>query len=137
MIIQSVSSALVFAAFAVCAVALAACLLLRRAQVHWRARCHALEAQLPALRHEMELVASINARAERQIRRMDTRGSTQTPSDPLKANQARLADPRRSLHEAIHAARHGTDSVRLSAQHGLSRAEAELIARLHGRAPAA
>jgi hypothetical protein len=78
----------------------------------------------------MELVASINARAQRQIKRMETAA----PVDALRANQTRLADPKRSLQAAISAARHGSDTVRLSAQHGLSRAEAELIARLHGRA---
>ena len=115
----------------VSAAALAGCVLLRRAQVRWRCRCLALEAQLPALRHDMELVASINVRAERQIKRMER---PRVSLAGLQANQIRLADPKRSLHAAIDAARHGADSGRLASQHGLSRAEAELVARLHGRA---
>lgn len=133
--ILSAHTALIFALL-VFAVALTVCVLMRRAQVHWRARCLALEAQLPALRHEMELVASINARAQRQIKRMAPAGA-RAPLAALKANQTRLADPKRSLTAAIQAARHGTDSRGLSSQHGLSRAEAELIARLHGRPTAA
>ncbi|HEY2685346.1 MAG TPA: hypothetical protein VGI93_17640 [Steroidobacteraceae bacterium] len=112
------------------AAALGACVFLRRAQIRWRERCLTLEAQLPELRHQMELVASINARAQRQIKRM----KTDAPVDALRANQTRLADPKRSLNEAIKAARQGSDSIHLSAQHGLSRAEADLIERLHGRA---
>jgi hypothetical protein len=77
----------------------------------------------------MELVASINARAQRQIKRMET----PVRVDPLRAYQTRLTDPKRALNEAIESARHGSDTGRLSAQHGLSRAEAELVARLHGR----
>ena len=137
MVSPNASNALVFAALIACVAALTACVLLRRAQMQWRARCLSLEAQLPALRHEMELVASINARAQRQIKKMETRGIAPVPFDVLKANQTRLADPKRALTQAIDAARHGTDSGRLSTQHGLSRAEAELIARLHGRSSTA
>ena len=135
MVAHSVATALVFLALLVSAAAVTGCLFLRRAQLRWRARCLALEAQLPALRHEMQLVASINARAQRQIKRMDTRLDKRVP-DMLAANQSRLADPKKSVHEAIESARHGADSRRLSAQHGLSRAEAELVARLHGRSVA-
>jgi hypothetical protein len=132
MLSANTSGVLITVALLMCAVAIAGCVLLRRAQLHWRARCLALEAQLPVLRHEMELVASINGRAQRQIKRMDVPAR----ADPLNANQTRLADPKRSLNEAINAARRGSDSPRLSEQHGLSRAEAELITRLHGRVSA-
>jgi hypothetical protein len=56
----------------------------------WRARCMSLESAFAALRRDLELAASISARAGQQVKRIEQ-------------------------------------------QFGLSRSEAELVSRLHGR----
>jgi hypothetical protein len=75
-----------------------------RSSKRWQARCTELEAGLASVRREMELVASISARR-----------------------------PTQSIDQAIDSARRGGDPVKLTQHFGLSRGEADLVMRLHGR----
>jgi hypothetical protein len=97
-----------------------------------RIRSESLEAELGALREELSQAEArvegrANARAEALCRQAYAR----------LAEQLRFLERRadgRSFDQAIDSARHGAGSGQLSEQFGLSRGEAELVARLHGRA---
>jgi hypothetical protein len=110
-------------------VALAAVGLLRRNLKHWRDRCLHVEADLKALRREMEMVASMSVRTGRQVKRIEHDYSDVAD----RVDLVELRGPARSLDEAIDSARRGEDPSRLTRQFGLSRGEAELVTRLHGR----
>jgi hypothetical protein len=95
----------------------------------WRARCLAVETSLAAMRREIEVLASISLRTGRRVKRMEQEYSG-------VANRVELVELRgtaASFDEAIDSARRGTDSGRLTQQFGLSRVEADLVTRLHGR----
>jgi hypothetical protein len=114
------------------ATALSACALIglavqKRALNDWRRRCLALEGAIPALRHEVELIASVSAHTGRQIKVIKN-----SHKKAERGNVVELHSGNRSVSEAIDSARRGTDSAKLSQQFGLSRGEADLIARLHG-----
>ena len=95
----------------------------------WQARCAAVEAALAGMRCELELAASIAERTGRQV------GLLQHECADLaeRIECAKGAGADRSLDQAIEYARRGADSVKLAARFGLSRGEADLVARLHGR----
>jgi uncharacterized protein (DUF3084 family) len=97
----------------------------------WRAQCDSLEANLAALRREMELVASISVRTGRRVQRVAHEFSGVTERVELFESRAATASP--SLDQAIDLARRGACSERLEQQFGLSSGEADLVARLHGR----
>jgi hypothetical protein len=109
-------------------VSLAAAIQMYRAVLHWRERCTALEAVLPGLQKEIERFASISVRTGRQVKRIENEYSDVAERVDLVEARA----PAKALDEAIQSARRGADTQRLTQQFGLSRGEAELVARLHG-----
>jgi hypothetical protein len=95
----------------------------------WRARCLAVETSLAAMRREIEVLASISLRTGRRVKRIEQEYSG-------VANRVELVELRgaaASFDEAIDSARRGADPGRLTQQFGLSRVEADLVTRLHGR----
>jgi hypothetical protein len=112
-------------------VALGALAVVNRSVAHWRERCLALEASVPALRREVELMASISVRTGRQVKRIENEYSDVAE----RVDLVELRGPAKSLGEAIDSARRGAEPAKLTRQFGLSRGEAELVARLH-RQPA-
>jgi hypothetical protein len=95
----------------------------------WRARCIAVESSLAAMRREVEVLASISLRTGSRVKRVEQEYSG--VADRVELVELRGAPA--SFEEAIDSARRGTDSGRLTQQFGLSRVEAELVTRLHGR----
>ena len=114
-------------------VSLAAVIQMYRAVVHWRERCTALEAAVPGLQREIERFASISVRTGRQVKRIESEYSD--VAERVDLVEAR--GPAKALDQAIDSARRGADLKRLTQQFGLSRGEAELVARLHGQAKSA
>jgi hypothetical protein len=115
------------AALGACALA-AICMLtlsLRRLQ----RRYLALESSVGAMRRELEVVGSISLRTGRRVKRIEH--DCAGVADRVELVELRGSAP--SFDEAIDSARRGTDSGRLTQQYGLSRVEAELVTRLHGR----
>lgn len=96
-----------------------------------RARTHSLslESTLDALRRELASTAAIAARGARQLQRIEQEYARMTERMHLVEAGAQA----RSFEQAIDSARHGADPGRLSESFGLSRGEADLISRLHGR----
>jgi len=123
------STALSAAAAVVGVVCLFAIVRLGRTVAHWRERCVSLEASLAGLQREMERFASISVRTGRQVKRMEHDYSN--VAERVDLVEAR--GPAKALDQAIDSARRGADPRRLTQQFGLSRGEAELVARLHGR----
>ena len=82
-----------------------------------------------SVRREMELVASISTRTGRRLKSIehDYSGVAQ------RVELVELRGPVQSFDQAIDSARRGTDPVKLAQQFGLSRGEADLVTRLHGR----
>jgi hypothetical protein len=100
-----------------------------RAVRRWRARCVSVEAGLATLHREMELVASISVKTGRRVKRVEQEYSG--VSDRVDQVELRGAAP--SFDQAIDYARRGAESGKLTQQFGLSRGEADLVTRLHGR----
>ena len=121
---------IVGATLAVCA--LIAALMAMQAVRRWRAQCESLESSIGALRRELELVASISVRTGRRVQRVEHEFSG--VAERVDLVESRTAAGSESLDQAIHLARRGADSDRLEQQFGLSTGEADLVARLHGRA---
>jgi hypothetical protein len=122
-----ISTIVGFCALLLSAVAVVALLVLNRSVAHWRARCLTLEASVPALRREVELMASISVKTGRQVQRIESGYSDVAERVDLVESRG----PARSLGEAIDSARRGAEPAKLTRQFGLSRGEAELVARLH------
>ncbi len=95
----------------------------------WRARCIATESSLAALRREIEVLASISLRTGRRVKRIEHEYSG--VADRVEVVELRGAAA--CFDQAIDSARRGTDPGRLTQQFGLSRVEADLVTRLHGR----
>jgi hypothetical protein len=110
-------------------VAVLAAMLALRANRRCQARCLALEDSLAAVRREMELVASVSLRTGRRVKRIEHEYSGVAD----RVDQVELRGPARSFEQAIDSARFGADPLKLSQQFGLSRGEADLVMRLHGR----
>jgi Protein of unknown function (DUF2802) len=128
MITIDISTAFSVIAILLSSVALYTTVTVYKAMNEWRTRFHELEASLPSLRREVELVASISARTGRQVKRIEHDYSDVADRVDMVESRA----PAKSLDEAIDSARHGADTGKLTRQFGLSRGEAELVARLHG-----
>lgn len=94
-----------------------------------RARAAGVETSLSALRLECEVAVSQAARAAARVKRLEQ--DLGAMAGRMSALEARGES--RSFDQAIDSARRGVDSSRLSEQFGLSRGEADLVARLHGR----
>lgn len=114
--------------------ALAHALFTMKSVRRWRRQCESLEASVVALRREIELVASISVRTGRRVQRVASEFSGVT--ERVEAFESRAAAGSVSLDQAIDLARRGADKERLEKQFGLSPGEADLVARLHGRASA-
>jgi Protein of unknown function (DUF2802) len=95
----------------------------------WRLRCAAVETSLAAMRRELELAASISLRTGRRVNRIERECSG--VADRIESVE--LRGPAQCFEQAIDSARRGTDPGGLTQQFGVSRAEAELLTRLHGR----
>ena len=128
MITIDVSTALSILAILFSAAALWVAFNASKAMHAWRARYQELEASLPSLRREVELLASVSERTGRKVKRIEHDYSD--VADRVDMVESR--GPAKALDEAIDSARRGADTGKLSRQFGLSRGEAELVARLHG-----
>jgi hypothetical protein len=115
------------ASLAICA--LIAVVALSFSQRRWRKRCAAVESSLAAMRRELEVTASISLRTGRRVNRIEREYSGVAE----RIESVELRGPAQCFDQAIDFARRGTDSGRLTQQFGLSRAEADLVTRLHGR----
>ena len=98
----------------------------------WRGRVETLEASMAGLRREIELVASISVKTGRRVQRVENHYSDVAERVDVVESRG-PATTGSSLEQAIEWARRGADTDKLSAQFGLSAAEAELVARLHGK----
>ena len=94
-----------------------------------RARCLAVESSLSAVRRELELVGSVSMKTGRRLKRVEHEYSGVAD----RVVQVELRGGAQSIDQAIDSARRGADSGKLTQQFGLSRGEADLVARLHGR----
>lgn len=117
------------AAAALGACALLAVLVLSISVRRWRRRCAAVESTLAAIRRELEVMASISSRTGRRVKRMEHAYSG--VADRIESVE--LRGPPQRFDQAIDSARRGAEPGRLTQQYGLSRVEADLVTRLHGR----
>jgi hypothetical protein len=120
--------------FAVAGVVLGCSALLAVLAMAWsarrlKARCVSLEAGVAAMRRELEVVGSISLRTGRRVKRIEH--DYAGVADRVESVELRGSTP--SFDQAIDSARRGTDSGLLTQQYGLSRVEADLVTRLHGR----
>jgi hypothetical protein len=129
MISIDINTALSVAAAVLGLACLVAIMRLNRIVAHWRERCVSLEASLAGLQREIERFASISVRTGRQVKRIENDYSD--VAERVDLVEAR--GPAKALDLAIDSARRGADTGRLTQQFGLSRGEAELVARLHGQ----
>jgi len=95
----------------------------------WRQRCLGVEANLAALRRELEVVTSISSKAGQRTLRLEQECS----GVAFRVDQLELRTVARSFDRAIDSARRGADPGKLAQLFGLSRGEADLVSRLHGR----
>lgn len=121
-ILNAAALAVAIAGFAM---ALPAALALRRLRVRYAS----VEASLAAVRRELELVATISTRTGRRLKSIEHDYSGVADRVEL----VELRGPAQSLDAAIDSARRGADPTKLTQQFGLSRGEADLVTRLHGR----
>jgi hypothetical protein len=128
-IIFNVHTILDIAAASLGACALLAVLVLLISVRRWRARCVAVESSLAAMRRELEVMASISLRTGRRVKRIEREFSG--VADRIESVE--LRGPAQAFDQAIDSARRGGDPARLTQQFGLSRVEADLVTRLHGR----
>jgi uncharacterized protein DUF2802 len=108
---------------------LLAVLVASRSNRRLKVRCAALESSLAAMSGELERLASISLKTGRRVKRFEQ----ETVGVADRVAQVELRGSAQSFDQAIDSARRGTDSGRLTQQFGLSRGEADLVARLHGR----
>lgn len=100
-----------------------------RATRRLRARNESLQGTVGAARREFELAAAIAMRAGQSVKRLEAENTRL--SDRLGVMEVRREA--RPYDQAIDSARRGADPVKLTEQFGLSRGEADLLTRLHGR----
>jgi len=108
---------------------LTAALFMARAIRASRARCLAVESSLAAVRRELDLVASISMKTGSRLKRIEQEYSGVAD----RVDLVELRGTVQSFDQAIDSARRGADSGKLTQQFGLSRGEADLVTRLHGR----
>jgi hypothetical protein len=94
-----------------------------------RVRCLGAEAALAGVRRELELMTTLSAKTGRRVRRIEEECSGVAE----RVDQVEQRGAPQSFAGAIAAARRGADAGGLSQQFGISRGEADLVARLHGR----
>jgi hypothetical protein len=98
-----------------------------------RARCVILETNLAALRSELDLAASMGVNTGHRVERIVEGYSGLTE----RVDRLESRGTAQCFDQAIDAARRGADPGKLTQQFGLSRSEADLVARLHGRSKSA
>jgi hypothetical protein len=108
---------------------LAAALFTMRALRATRAHCVAVESSLAAVRRELDLVASISMKTGSRLKRIEQEYSGVAD----RVDLVELRGAVQSFDQAIDSARRGADAGKLTQQFGLSRGEADLVTRLHGR----
>ncbi|MDP9007383.1 MAG: DUF2802 domain-containing protein [Pseudomonadota bacterium] len=109
--------------------AVLAVFLMSRANRRWQARCVEVESNLTAMRRELELTASSSLKTGRRVKRIEH----EYAGVAERVERVEQRGSAQSFDQAIDSARQGTDSGRLIQQFGLSRVEADLVTRLHGR----
>jgi Protein of unknown function (DUF2802) len=129
MIALNVNSILGLAASSLAICALVAVVVLSFSMRRWRSRSAALESSLAAMRRELEVMTSISLRTGRRVHRIEHEYSGVAE----RIDSVELRGPAQCFDRAIDFARSGTDPGSLTQQFGLSRAEADLVTRLHGR----
>lgn len=129
MITLDINSMLAAAGILLGAGALLAALAMSLSARRLKARCISLEASIAAMRRELEVVGSISLRTGRRVKRIEH--DYAGVADRVELVELRGSTP--SFDQAIDSARRGTDSGLLTQQYGLSRVEADLVTRLHGR----
>lgn len=112
---------------------LACALFTVRAVRRVRARCAIAETHMAALRSELDLAASMGIKTGHRVKRIVDGFSGLT----ARVDQLELRGTAQSFDQAIDAARGGADPGKLTQRFGLSRSEADLVARLHGRGKSA
>jgi len=125
----NIAAAMSIGAAALAVLALLTALVTWGSMRRWRARCASLESDCTGLRRELELLASVGARTERRLERIEQEHSG--VAERLQSVESSGAA--KSIDQAIDWARRGADPNKLAQQFGLSRSEAELVTRLHGR----
>ena len=98
-----------------------------------RAQSLILESAVETLRRELESANVAAARAARRLQRIEQENARMMERIDLVESRGES----RCFEQAIDSARHGADSGRLTEDFGLSRGEADLISRLHGRSGSA
>lgn len=127
--IMNITTFLSVAAAALGFLGLVSALFTARAIRGWRARCVSMEASLAAVRRELELMASISLKTGRRVKRIEHEYSGVAD----RVDLVELRGAAQSFDQAIDSARRGVDAGKLTQQFGLSRGEADLVTRLHGR----
>ncbi len=94
-----------------------------------RARSERLESGLASLGNTLELAEAEAATAAARLQRLEQ--AHEKVSERLRFVERRTDG--RSFDQAIDSARRGAGSGKIAEQFGLSRGEAELVARMHGR----
>ena len=89
--------------------------------------------ELAALRSELDLAASTGIKTGHRVKRIAEGHAGLT----VRVDQLELRGTAQCFDQAIDAARRGADTGKLTQQFGLSRSEADLVARLHGRSKSA
>jgi hypothetical protein len=129
MITLSVNVILEMAAASLAICALIAVAMLSFSMRGLRKRCAAAESSLAAMRRELEVTASISLRTGSRVKRIERECSGVAE----RIESVELRGPAQCFDQAIDFARRGSDPGKLTQQFGLSRAEADLVTRLHGR----
>ncbi|HEY2463092.1 MAG TPA: DUF2802 domain-containing protein [Steroidobacteraceae bacterium] len=129
MISLNIDTILEMAGVSLAVCALSAVVMLAFSVRRWRLRCATVEASLAAMRRELDVMSSISLRTGRRVNRIEREYSGVAE----RVESVELRGPAQCFDQAIDFARRGTDSGKLTQQFGLSRAEADLVTRLHGR----
>jgi hypothetical protein len=109
--------------------ALPAVIVASRSNRRLTTRCVEVESSLAAMRRELELLSSISLKTGQRVKRF----GKEHAGIADRVDLIELRGSAQSFDQAIDSARRGTDSGRLTQQFGLSRSEADLVTRLHGR----
>lgn len=122
--------AIAAAALVVAAISIVLTSLARRSARIAVLRCAALAAEMQELQRSLDPAATFAMHAERRIERLEAQQSRLTG----RIGALESKGDGRSFDRAIDSARRGATVTNLTERFGLSRGEADLVARLHGRA---
>jgi hypothetical protein len=126
---MNINTALCIGAAALAFVASSLAALTALANRRWRARCKSLESSVAALRLELEALAAAAVTMDGRLQRIEQEFTGVAD----RVDVVELRGAARSFDQAIDWARRGGDPGKLTQQFGLSRGEADLVTRLHGR----